>query len=170
MPFGARLFAMAATFALSTTLSAQSPGTRQIRDFVQAAAQTDEFELLEANTALAESKDQQVRSYAQAMIDAHRQTTASLRDAVARSGLDQPNPGVSGDQSSFLASLQSQRGAEFDKVYIRQQILVHRAALATQQEYARSGDNPAVRQVASTMVPIVSSHLQMAEKIASGGS
>jgi putative membrane protein len=151
--------------ALATAAMAQQPGSRQTRDFVQAAAQSDTFEMLEATTALAQSQDAQVRSFAQAMIQAHHQTSDALRQAVTKVSLEQPNPGVSGDQSAFLAALQSARGADFDKLYVRQQVLAHRAALAVEQGYATSGDDATIRQVASTTVPIVSSHLQMAEQM-----
>jgi putative membrane protein len=65
----------------------------------------------------------------------------------------------------FLASLQSQRGPDFDKTYIKQQVLAHHAALATQQGYAASGDNQSMRQVAAQTVPVITHHLQMAEQL-----
>lgn len=144
---------------------AQPPGSRQTRDFVQAAAQSDQFEILEATTALAQSEDPQVRTFAQTMIEAHRQTSERLEQAVAKAGLEQPNPGISGDQSMFLASLQSQRGPDFDKTYIRQQVLAHQAALATENGYAGSGDETMIREVATAIIPTVNAHLQMAERM-----
>jgi putative membrane protein len=144
---------------------AQDPGSRQAREFVQAAAQTDEFEIMEAHTALAQSTDSQVRSFAQAMIEAHTQTREAMRRAVEKAGLKPPAPGMNGDQSNFLASLQSQRGVDFDRTYIRQQALAHRAALAVQEAYAASGDQPAIRQAAAAAVPIISNHLAMAEQM-----
>lgn len=167
------LSSLAASLALvgtATGVSAQPPGTRMTRDFVQATAQTDQFEILEATTALAQSQDQQVRAFAQAMIEAHAQTTASVKAAVAKAGLEQPTPGISGDQSGFLASLQSQRGVDFDKTYIRQQMLVHRAALAVVQGYASAGDDATIRQAAAATVPIISSHLDMLVQMTGGAS
>jgi putative membrane protein len=43
--------AIAAVFALPAF--AQQPGSRETRDFVQAAAQSDQFEIMAAYTALA---------------------------------------------------------------------------------------------------------------------
>ena len=124
--------------------------------------------MLEATTALAQSSDPQVRDFARQMIEAHRRTTAGLMQAVGQAGLTPPSPGISGDQSMFLAALQSARGADFDRTYMRQQMLVHRAALATQQQYVASGDDPIIRQAATAAVPIVSRHLQMAEQMRAG--
>jgi putative membrane protein len=146
---------------------AQDPSSRQTREFVQAAAQTDQFEILEGTTALAESKDPNVRAFAAQMIGVHRQSTADLLNAVASAGLKPPLPGLNGDQSQFLAALQSQRGRDFDKSYVRQQVLVHRAALAVAQAYASDSDgvNAFVRTAAAAAVLVIKSHLAMAEQM-----
>ena len=72
---------------------------------------------------------------------------------------------MGGDQSMFLAALQSARGIDFDRLYWRQQALAHRAALATEQQYAATGDTPSVRQAAGAAVPMIQSHLAMAEQM-----
>jgi putative membrane protein len=169
---GGSLLAFAASALLATAATAQEPGSRQTRDFVQAAAESDTFEIMEGQTALAQSSDPGVRHFAQQMIDAHRQTTQTLLQAVAKAGLQPPHPGMSGDQAMFLASLQSQRGADFDHAYLRQQRLAHSAALAMESGYARTGDDGTIRQLAASSVPIITAHLNMAEQMAkeSGGS
>jgi putative membrane protein len=169
-PFRSLIGVLAASAIVAGATAAPPAGTRMTRDFVQAAAQTDEFEIMEATTALAQSHDAQVRSFAQAMIQAHRQTTADLKQAVAKAGLEQPKSGLSGDHSAFLAALQSQRGADFDRTYLKQQMLGHHSALAVMQGYAASGDDPTVRQVAIAAVPILTSHLQMLEKAGAASS
>jgi putative membrane protein len=167
---GAAAVSMFVTLAAAVPAVAQEPGTRQTREFIQAAAQTDQFEIMEAMTALAQSSDDRVRGFAREMIQTHRQTSATLQQAVEKAGLKPPQPGLSGDQSMFLASLQSQRGLDFDKTYIKQQALAHRAALAVQQGYATSGDNQAIRQAAASTVPIITHHLQMVEQLQGAGS
>ena len=157
--------AMLAAIAVAVPVAAQDPGSRQTREFVQAASQSDMFEILEARAALAQSANPQVRAFAQQMIQAHEQTAEQLRVVVAREGLRPPAPGVSGDQSMFLAALQSARGAEFDVSYAKQQILAHHAALAVEQAYAASGDDAAIRQLAAGAVSVISSHLEMAEQL-----
>jgi len=170
--FIAKLGLMAAAATLATPALAQDPGSRQTREFVQAAAQSDQFEIMEAQTVLAQSQTPRVRAFAEAMIQAHRQTSADLLQAVQKAGLKLPNPGIGGDQSAFLAALQSQRGPDLDRTYLRQQALAHRSALAVEQGYAASGDEATVRQAAVAAVPIITSHLKMAEQMEAeaGGS
>jgi putative membrane protein len=110
-----------ASFALAAMIvdpaTAQDPGSARSRNFVESAAHSDNFEILEAQSALAESSDPQVRSFAQQMIAAHSETSRRLADAAMRAGMKFPPKGLNGDQVSFLSALQSQKGRDFDKIY-----------------------------------------------------
>jgi putative membrane protein len=136
------------------------------REFVTAAAQSDEFERMEATTALAQSQDPDVRAFATKMLAAHAETSRTLMDATSSAGLMPPQPGLSGDQSAFLAALQSARGHDFDQLYARQQALAHRAALATEQGYAARGDMPTIKKIAASTAGIIVEHLAMADRLA----
>jgi putative membrane protein len=146
-------------------LAAREPGSRQTREFIQAAGQSDQFEILEGQTALTESKDPRVLDFAQRMIADHSQTSAALAQATSRSGLPPPPKAISEDQAHLLSALQGLRGKEFDKAYFRDQALAHRSALTVEQVYATSGDDAAVRHAASSATPVIASHLAMAEQM-----
>lgn len=158
--------ALLATVLIAAPVAAQDPGSRPTREFVQAATQSDTFEMMEAYAAVAESKDPAVLAFAQAMLRDHGQTARTLQDAASRAGLKPPPPHLGNDQSEMLSALQSEHGPDFDRTYWKQQALSHRAALVTQQRYASAGDTLAVRQAAASAVPIVQGHLQMAERMA----
>jgi putative membrane protein len=161
-----RLAAVLLAGALSIpAFAAADPGSRQTREFVQAAGNSDSFEILEAETVLGQSSNPDVRSFAQHMLEDHTRTRAALADAAARAGLKPPPDGPSADQAQMLSALQSQRGPDFDKTYIKQQALAHRSALAVEQKYAAEGDQPAIRQAAAGAVPTISAHLQMADQM-----
>lgn len=145
--------------------AAQAPGSRQTREFVQQAGESDAFEVMEAYTALAESHDPQVLGFARRMIQDHGNTSLTLQQATARAGLEPPPKGLGAAQAPFLAALQSARGGEFDRMYWHQQALAHRSALVVEQRYAADGDTAAVRQVAAAAVPIIQAHLAMAEQM-----
>ena len=158
---------LTASFALAAApAGAQETGSRQTREFVQAAASADQFEILAAETALTQSSNPDVRAFAARMIQDHQQTGRALRDAAARSGLNPPETAMSGDQAQWLGALQSVNGNAFDALYLKQQLLAHRSALVVEQMYAKSGDDPDVRQSATSAVPLVSSHVEMATQAA----
>jgi putative membrane protein len=152
--------------------AAQEQGSRQAREFAEAAAQSDQFEILEGETAATQSTDPQVRAFAMRMIHDHQATSQALRDAAMRGGLAPPPMALSADQAQMLNALQSLHGRQFDQLYARQQALAHHGALVVEQGYASSGDNPALRQAAATAVPLISAHLTMAEQMSArlGGS
>ena len=160
--------ALLASVVAATPAAAQAAGSRQTREFIQAAGESDTFEVMEAYTALAESHDPQVLAFARAMIRDHGQTSQALEEAAARAGIEPPPKAVGAGQSPFLAALQSLRGREFDQGYWRQQALAHRSALTEQQRYAADGDTPAIRQAARAAVPIIQAHLAMAERMSAG--
>src|ERR1700712_4284911 len=148
-----------ATLGLATSLAgAQEAGSRQTREFVQATASSDQFEILAAETALTQSTNPEVRAFAARMLEDHRQLGKALRDTAARSGLKPPEMAMSADQAQLLGALQSVSGNEFDTLYLKQQMLAHRSALAVEQTYAKSGDDPNVRRSATSAVPVISSH------------
>ena len=145
--------------------AAQEPGSRQTREFLQAAAQSDQFELLEGNVVLTQSKDAQVRAFATQMIHDHEGTSQALQDTAVRAGLKPAEKGLSDDQARLLGALQSLRGKELDQAYWRHQALAHRSALTVEQAYAAGGDVPAVRQLAASATPLIAGHLGMAERM-----
>ena len=154
-----------AAIALAPAALAQEAGSRQTREFVEAAGQSDRFEILEAQTVLGQSTDVQVRAFAEKMIRDHDQMSQTLAQAAARAGLKPTPPGISADQASLLGALQSQRGPEFEQTYVKHQALAHRAALAVERAYAATGDDPDVRQVAAAATPTIAAHLAMAEQM-----
>ncbi len=69
---------------------------------------------------------------------------------------------MSADQAELLGALQGVNGHDFDTLYLQQQMLAHRSALTVEEMYAKSGDDPNVRQSAASAVPVISSHSDMA--------
>lgn len=159
-----------AAIGTASTAFGQDPGSRQTREFVQASAQSDAFEIMEANAALAQSDDPQVLAFARMLIRDHAETSRTMEQASIRAGLKPPPLAVGAAQSPFLAALQSLRGAEFDEAFWRQQALAHRAALVTEQKYLQSGHLPDVKKAAAAAVPIVERHLQLAEQMSARAS
>ncbi len=144
----------------------QGPKPPKPQEFADSAAQSDGYELAAAQTALAQSRNPQVRAFAELMIADHAHMEQALRDATRASGLEPPRPHVGGDQSRFLAGLQSLRGDEFDREYGRHQMLVHASALTTVRGYAEKGSDANLRSMAAaSAAPMIERHLQAARQL-----
>jgi putative membrane protein len=142
-----------------------APPVPATKDFLHAAVGSDQFEISEAQTALAQSRNPQVRAFAEAMIKDHEADAQALMEAARTAGLPPPPMSMSGDQAHLLGAIQSLRGAEFDKAYAKQQGLAHTQALVVTQSYAGGGADAAVRQAAQTAVPMIQQHLEMAKQM-----
>ena len=143
----------------------EGPKTPTPQEFAQSAAQSDGYEQVAAQAALAQSRNAQVRSFAEQMLADHARTGQAVRDAALASGLAPPQPHVGGDQMRFLASLQGLRGVEFDREYARQQVLAHTSALTTMRSYATKGSDANLRRAATLAVPIIEQHLEIARQM-----
>ena len=75
----------AALVALSP-VAAQERGSRTTRDYVQAAGHSDAFEMLEADTALTQSTDPQVRAFAQQHVALLQKHLSELQRMTAAGG------------------------------------------------------------------------------------
>ena len=158
--------------AASVRPSAGQPGPKPMptADFVKAAAGSDQYEILAAEVATIEGRNPRVRAYAQQMIQDHSRTSQALRQAALSAGLGPPPPGLGDDGARMLSQLQSLKGQDFDRAYVKQQVLAHHQALVVEQGYARSGSDVAVRQAAQSAGPIIQHHLEMAGQMMVGGS
>jgi len=146
-------------------LKPQTPAPMSTKDFLQAAAGYDQFEITEAQTALVQSHNPQVRAFAQEMIRDHEADAQALTQAATSSGLKPPSMSMSGDQSKLLSGLQGLTGRDFDRDYAEQQVLAHTQALVVVGGYADGGSDPNARQAAKTAVPMIQHHLEMAQRL-----
>ncbi len=143
----------------------EGPQPPKPEEFAESAAQSNGYELAAGHSALAQSRNPQVRAFAERMIAEHGQMTQALRDAATASGLQPPQPHVGGDQARLLASLQSLRGDAFDREYGRQQLLAHTSALSVMRSYAEKGSDATLRGMAAATAPMIERHLEAARQL-----
>lgn len=161
-----RMLILLTTMIWAAAAQAQDEGSQPTREFVAAAAHSDQYEILAGRVALVASTNLQVRNFSQHMIDAHRRTTAELQAAAARANLMPPPDELGEGEARMLMALQGVSGPEFDRVYVTQQTLAHLSALTVEQSYAQTGDEPNIQVAAQQAVPLINEHLQMAEALA----
>jgi putative membrane protein len=152
------------TTATSGAMAAGDMTPEERDAYVQMAAASDLFEIQSSQLALTKGQNPEVRSFAQMLIDHHTATTQQLTAAATAAGTT-PNPMLMPMQAEMISQLQGANGAEFDRLYLRQQVPAHEMALALHQNYARDGDTPGLRTVASAAVPIIRQHLDRARTL-----
>lgn len=137
-------------------------------EFAVAMAVGDMFEIDSSRLALQRAQSPEVRKFAQMMVDNHMQSSAKLK---ALAGAQTPPwslpTSLPVDKKTLLTSLELPKGAEFDTAYMNEQVTAHTQTLDMLQRYSGNGDSAGLKQLAAEMVPIVSSHLDMAKKIQS---
>ncbi|QNE33048.1 DUF4142 domain-containing protein [Sphingomonas sp. NBWT7] len=163
------MFAVAAVPALAQTPPPPPPPEAKTTamPYVEAAGMSDMYEINSSQIALEKSQNKAVRSFASMLIKHHQKTTAATTKAAQRAKLTPPAPSLGGARAS-IAELQGASPADFDRLYIAQQIPAHQAALDLHQSYAAGGDQPALRTTAKAAVPIIKQHIAAATKLQNG--
>ncbi|MGW8137157.1 DUF4142 domain-containing protein [Sphingomonas zeae] len=162
--------ALALGFA-AAPIAAQTPpppppaaAKAQAAAYVKAAGMSDLYEITSSKLALQKSRNDDVRRFAQMMIDHHTQTTAATVRAAKQDGLKPMPPKLGGAEAS-IGELRRASADGFDRLYIGQQLPAHQAALDLHQSFAANGDRPALKASAQAAVPIVQQHIQMLQQM-----
>jgi putative membrane protein len=120
-------------------------------------------EIEQARIAQTKSSDEQVRQFAQMMIEHHGQAKAQqagLGLGTADSPLSQE---LDREAQSTLETLQAKSGAEFDRAYLQAQVDAHQKALDTiRQQLIPNAQAPELRSYLENLAPQVEQHLTQA--------
>jgi putative membrane protein len=133
--------------------------------YVMAAGMSDLYEINSSQVALQKSQNKDVRKFATMLIKHHQMTTAATMKAAKKAGLNPPPPMLDAGATASVNELQTASAADFDRLYIGQQIPAHQAARDLHGSYAAGGDQAPLRASAKAAVPIVQQHLDMAMKL-----
>jgi len=134
--------------------------------FMAAAASGGQFEIQSSQLALQMSQNAAVRNFANMMIADHSRLNQALAAAATSAGLTPPAPVLMPAEQAMLDQLRATPpGPAFDLAYKNAQISGHQQALQLMQNYAASGDVPALRNAAAQAVPVVQMHLQQAQML-----
>jgi putative membrane protein len=135
-------------------------------DFVRALDGANTAELDAAKYIVNRTKDPAVHQYAQHMIDEHSTAAVKLEAATRGTNL-RPVPRDDGSAPRMgrrmLSILESETGTQLDNDYMRMQVPAHRRALALLQWESQNGTNANLKALATSLVPNVQQHLQLAQ-------
>lgn len=175
------LVAAIAAAALSGAAVAQTPAaspsnppppppapTTAALPFLALAAEGDVYEITSSQLAVMRSRNPEVRRFATMLIDHHSRTTNVALTQAKAAGIMPPPPVLGPQKRALIDQLVAAGPADFDRVYMQQQVPAHEQALALNSAYATAGDTPQLRTAAAGAVPIVRQHLEAVRRLAAG--
>lgn len=172
-----RLVLVAALAACALPAMAQTPPPPPLPEaktsampYVMAAGMSDLYEINSSQIALEKSQNPDVKKFANMLIKHHQKTTMATMKAARRAGLTPMPPVLDTGATASINELQTAAPADFDRLYLGQQVPAHQAALDLHQSFATGGDQAALRTSAKSAVPIVRQHLAAAMKMRDGKS
>lgn len=146
--------------------SAAVMGSNLVSAYVPAAAMGDMYEIQAADIALDRSARADVKALAQMIKTDHTAASAAFKTAAATAA-----PGVAlptdldERRKGLVDNLRSAGVADFDKVYIDQQVVAHQEAVTLHRGFADNADAPALAAHARNVLPKIEAHLQKAQEI-----
>lgn len=131
----AMIGAVALTFVGSvayaqTTSNGQDPGGTNAAGspemFVTQAAIGNQFEIEESRLAVKRSKSPEIKKFAERMITDHGKAGKELKQIVAKDKLGKAPAKLDADHQASLEALRKDKGADFDKAYVADQLATSR--------------------------------------------
>ena len=133
------------------------------QNIMREIAQANLAEIEAGKVALSQSRNEQVRNYAQKMIDDHQQAQQELEELAQAKGVTLPDEPVK--------KLSALEGDKFDKQYMQQGGLNdHRNTHRLVERAQTRASDPELKELAAKMEPIISQHLTMARDVTSARS
>jgi putative membrane protein len=133
--------------------------------FVTKAAQSSLAEVELSKLALSQSKDEQVRSFAQRMVRDHEKASMELKPIAQKHGIQVPAQ-LDAKHAKKLEDLKAKSGADFDAEYSKMMMKDHEKAVGLFTEASKSTQlNSDLRDFASKTLPTLESHHRLANRL-----
>ena len=153
--------ALAETAAEKTGVNSTLGIAPTTNDFVQEAAISDMFEIESSKMASAKLAGPE-KEFADKMVADHKKTTAELTGEAKADNIPIP-PAMDSSHQKMLDKLNSLNGDDFRKQYFSDQVSAHKDAVSLFKRYSNGGDNLKLKNWATTTLPALQHHLDMAQ-------
>jgi putative membrane protein len=167
LAFSTLLFA-----ALSVPVFAQQqkPPAQDAKS-IQELAEANMAEVEAGKVAAQKAKSEDVKKFAQHMVDDHGKMLQEVRQLAESKGVKLPSA-PNAKHQAVMKKLESASADRFDRAYMQAMVNDHRETLKKVENVARNGKDPEVKAAAEKALPNIKEHLQMAQQIAAktGGS
>jgi putative membrane protein len=134
--------------------------------FVTAAATSDMYEIQAAKLAEQNATSPAVKKFAARMIKDHTASSNKLKALLANGGINATLPtDLDERRKGLLDNLAKAKPADFDKMYVDQQVAAHDEAVTLLKGFIDHGDNAALKGFATSILPTVQEHQGMAKAL-----
>jgi len=134
-------------------------------DFVAMAVSSNMFEIESSRLALEKSQNADVKRFAQQMIDDHTKAGANLEAALAAGPKSEIPTRLDPKHERMLEELRAASGAQFNALYLQQQLAAHDEAVGLFQGYSMNGEAGPVKEFAAQTLPTLEMHRTMLGKV-----
>ena len=135
------------------------------KQFLITAARTDMIEAHEGQMAENQASRADIKDFGKTLVQDHTQDYGQLTMLANKTGVEIPK-GIDAARVPSLEPLLHANGAQFDHAFTRDEIAAHKRALAAFKREAEHGQDADVKAYASSMIPTLEKHLQLAEACA----
>ena len=159
----------------SSAMAAQAPGGTGKADpngptgphandneFMMTAAHSDQNEIQQSKMALAKGVTGMAKDMANKMIADHTKSTADLKQIAAKKGVTLPTD-MDAEHKAMAPAMEKLSGKAFEQQYIKQMVADHQKTANTMAAHQQMTKDPALQGFITKTLPVVESHLQMAE-------
>lgn len=146
--------------AQSSSNSKLSP---QDGKFMEKAAEDNLAEIQMAKTAQQKASNNDVKQLAQQLEQDHQKAEDQLQQVSQKVGVTLPSQPSVKDQA-MLKKLDGMSGSQFDKAFMKHQVIDHKKDVAKFEQKANAIQNPDLKTWAQNTLPVLKQHLQMAEQ------
>ncbi|MGA7820857.1 MAG: DUF4142 domain-containing protein [Candidatus Sulfotelmatobacter sp.] len=160
-----------AVSAQTNTMSNSSSGSQMEKvsasdkKFVKQAAEGGMAEVELGKLAAEKASNPDVKKFGQRMVDDHTKVNDQLKEVASSQGIDLPDKLTAKDEMT-KEHLSKLSGEQFDRAYMSDMVKDHTQDVADFQRESNSATDPAVKQFAQKIVPILEDHLKEAKEIA----
>jgi len=160
--FAGLAFALATSTFAQDAPKARSSGSADI-DFVMDAAKGGMAEVELGKLAVERAKNDEVKKFAQRMVDDHTKAGAQLKTIAQSKGITLPQD-IDAKDKALLNRLQKLNGAAFDRAYMHAMVGDHTKDVSEFKKEANAGRDAEMKSFASSTLPTLEEHLQQARQ------
>jgi putative membrane protein len=155
-----------AVLAVSLPAFAAETPPAATQDFIDKAAVANQFEIDTSQLALRYGKGDDVKKFAQEMIDDHTKIGEEFKATLTAANITPPAEGLDMSHKAKYAKLRvftTESG--FDASYISEQLAAHEEAVKLFTDHAANDPTPAIKDFAAKTLPKLEHHLAMVKDL-----